>query len=100
MDLPFKNDRFNLSYRISAKEYTEDPVKAINEMVRVTQKGGGIVFTMDINIKNTDSVSKDDFSFVQENLYDLCSPAYPFKIFFPSEILAFINRSINPQSEL
>ena len=53
LDLPFADNSFDVSFSISSLEHMPDPVKAIDEMVRVTKPGGLITFTMDVADSDT-----------------------------------------------
>jgi ubiquinone/menaquinone biosynthesis C-methylase UbiE len=44
--LPFKNDVFDATYAIGVMPYIQDLNAAVNEMIRVTKKGGIILFDM------------------------------------------------------
>ena len=43
--LPFKNDQFDKAFSMTAIEFVKDAQAAVNELLRVTKKGGSIVVT-------------------------------------------------------
>ena len=67
-NLPYPDNNFDIAYSISAIEHTNDPIQSLSEMLRVTKSGGHIVFTMDLDIQNTDSVSRDQFHVIRSLL--------------------------------
>jgi ubiquinone/menaquinone biosynthesis C-methylase UbiE len=98
LNLPFADSTFDGSYSISAMEHTGNAPRAVSELIRVTQPGGIIAFTMDIDIWNTDSVAPEHLTLVQDQLSTLCVNVYPYRYFSPSDLLTFTNRTIKPQS--
>tara|TARA_B100000212_G_C27313853_1_gene506983 strand:- start:344 stop:1168 length:825 start_codon:yes stop_codon:yes gene_type:complete len=88
MNLPFQNETFDISFCISAIEHMPDPVKAIDEMIRVTKKNGLILFTMDVaNCKFDTSdfyVNNKNFKTLQNLLNNKCSYFAPPNFTVPS----------------
>lgn len=61
LHLSFNNDNFDLTYSISVIEHIyEDYLKAIDEMIRVTQKGGLIYLTFPVSDKHQEVWCDDD----------------------------------------
>lgn len=98
LNLPVRDESYDASYSISAIEHTNNPLRAIEELVRVTKRGGCIAFTMDVDIANTDSVPVSIFNTVQELLNDTTEPSYPIRVWSPAEVLTFNSRTIRPQN--
>lgn len=98
LNIPFGDDQFAASYSISAIEHTGNAPKAVSEMIRVVRPAGVVTFTMDIDIKNTDSVPPDHFAMVQEILQAKTTPVYPSRYYSPSDLLTFTQRTLKPQS--
>ena len=99
LDLPFPDNHFDLVYSISSIEHTSDPAKAVEEMIRVTRLAGYVIFTLDLDICYSDAVKDKDFDKIQRLLPEFCTPVYPVLISSPSDILTFVNRTIDPQSK-
>jgi SAM-dependent methyltransferase len=94
LHLPFDNLTFNICYSISSLEHMSDPVKAVQEMLRVTKKGGLIVFTMDVapypqSFNGESNVNNSNFDEIQNVLLEECSFFSPPKFKVPNELLSW-----------
>ena len=91
LNLPFPNEKFDISFCVSAIEQIDDPIKAIEEMIRVTKSGGLLVFTMDIahNKCNRSDfyVNKENFNIIQNRLNESCSFFAPAEFSVPCETI-------------
>lgn len=91
LNLPFQNEIFDISFCISAIEQIHSPIKAIEEMIRVTKSGGLILFTMDITHYNNNLsdwyVNNENFKTIQSRLKDSCYFFAPPTFSVPSNIL-------------
>lgn len=94
LHLPFDNLAFDVSYSISSLEHMPDPVKAVQEMLRVTKKGGLIVFTMDVapyqqSINGESNVNNSNFDEIQHVLLEECSFFAPPQFKVANELLSW-----------
>ncbi|UAJ72564.1 class I SAM-dependent methyltransferase [Synechocystis sp. PCC 7339] len=94
LHLPFDDNTFDLSYSISSLEHMPDPVKAVEEMIRVTKHKGLIVFTMDVapyltSFNGESNVNNSNFNEIQNILLDKCSLFSPPKFKIPNEPLSW-----------
>jgi ubiquinone/menaquinone biosynthesis C-methylase UbiE len=89
LDLPFPDNSFDVSYSISSLEHMPDPVKAIDEMIRVTKPGGLITFTMDVadidtSVDGEHNVNRATFSRFQAGALQHTTPFSPVVFSLPS----------------
>ena len=47
-ELPFEDEKFDISFCLSSLEHMKNPDEAIKEMIRVTKKNGLLIFTADV----------------------------------------------------
>jgi SAM-dependent methyltransferase len=94
LNLPFADNSFDVSYSISSLEHMPDPVKAIDEMIRVTKPGGLITFTMDVadsdtSIAGENNVNRATFSRFQAGPLRHTTPFSPAVFSLPSSQLSW-----------
>jgi ubiquinone/menaquinone biosynthesis C-methylase UbiE len=97
-NLPFPGSSFDGVYSISAIEHTNHPLQSVKEMIRIVRPGGIIAFTMDMDIKNSDSVNQETMINIQEYLIENCKASFPVLHSSPSKLITISNRPENRES--
>jgi len=98
LNLPLADATIDITYSVSAIEHTSDPVRAVTEMLRVLKPGGGLILTMDVDIRGSDSVSWQAFSEIVPILENHTRSLLPVRHVTPDRLLTFETRTLNPQS--
>ncbi len=70
-ELPFNNEKFDVSFSLSALEHMNNPQKALKEMIRVTKKGGLILLTIDIASQLVGNYKADNLNINNSNFDDI-----------------------------
>jgi ubiquinone/menaquinone biosynthesis C-methylase UbiE len=78
MDLPFKNNTFDLVVFCGVLMYVKDKQKAVNEMARVTRKGGTVLATLEPDYGDVISYPEDPilapvFESIKDMGADICT---------------------------
>ena len=104
LNLPFKNEKFDISFCLSSIEQINDPLKAVEEMIRVTKRNGLIVFTMDVTNKKNNLedfyVNKENFKNLQNLLADKCSYFAPPTFSVPSNVINWEEQAVGNRNFL
>ncbi len=98
LNLPLENATIDIAYSVSAIEHTTDPVRAVAEMIRVLKPGGGLILTMDVDIRGSDSVNWQAFNEIVPLLENDTRSLLPIRHVTPEKLLTFENRTLDPQS--
>ena len=67
-------------------------------MLRVVKPRGGLILTMNVDIRGSDSVSWKAFSEIVSLLEYNTRPSLPVRQVTPESLLTFENRTLDPQS--
>jgi len=77
--LNFPSDSFDLAYSLSAIEHTNDPCRAVTEMLRVVRPGGLVVLTCDVEISGGHGLLQDELERLYETLAQEACPYLPWR---------------------
>ena len=98
LNLPLANATIDIACSVSAIKHTSDPIRAVAEMLRVVKPRGGLILTMNVDIRGSDSVSWKAFSEIVSLLEYNTRPSLPVRQVTPESLLTFENRTLDPQS--
>jgi SAM-dependent methyltransferase len=98
LNLPRDNASVDIVCSVSAIEHTADPARAVSEMIRVLKPRGGLVLTMDVDIRGSESVAWQPFCEIVAMLERATKPMLPVRHTIPTRLLTFENRTVQPQS--